>query len=163
MRFTSTSLPEKGVRRIDGYLIEDGEVPLDYEWIGCTRFTLVKPIPPYRQYLVEGRLTRQQKTSRPDNCWPELWQNLTLKEKTEAQDEWKIMGPQREEHRKRRRLSVVSDADEKQYIRVLAHAIAFHSPSTAPAMATQTFLLSLLETEVNPELLEGKSPAQRIG
>ena len=54
MRFTSTSLPEKGVRRIDDYWIEDGEGLLDYEWTGCTRFTLLKPIPPYGFEWVEG-------------------------------------------------------------------------------------------------------------
>ena len=77
-------------------------------------------------YWVEGRLTRKQKTTRPDNCWPELWQCLTPKEKKEAQDEWQKIGPEREKHRRERGIWVVPEKDAQEYKKVLAHAIALH-------------------------------------
>ena len=50
MRFTSTSLPEAGMRSIDDYWLEDRDESLDMEWTGHTRFLILKP-----QARVNGR------------------------------------------------------------------------------------------------------------
>ena len=42
VRFTSTSLPEAGMRSIDDYWLEDGDESLDMEWTGSTGFSVLK-------------------------------------------------------------------------------------------------------------------------
>ena len=40
---------------------------------GFKQFTPLEEKPPKRIYVVRGRLTRKQHTSRPGHLWPELW------------------------------------------------------------------------------------------
>ena len=101
IRFTATQLPEKKMRSIDDYWLEDKDESLDQEWTGTTRFPISKPRPKYGYNWVEGRETKIQKTTRLDKCRPELWQILTDEKKT-AQDQWAKTKSEREEQRKKR-------------------------------------------------------------
>ena len=50
---------------------------LSHVWTGRTRFTILRPSPPDGFKWCEGRSTRVQKTTRPENIWPEVWQSLS--------------------------------------------------------------------------------------
>ena len=52
----------------------------DY-WTGQTTFILLRPPPPPGQEWVLGRLIKKQKSQRPPTIWPELWCNLSPKQK----------------------------------------------------------------------------------
>ena len=41
-----------------------------------------------RIYVVRGRLTRKQLTSRPDHLWPELWKSMGKHAKLKEKQEW---------------------------------------------------------------------------
>ena len=84
MRFTSTSLPEAGMRSIDDYWLEDKDESLDMEWTGHTRLSILKPQARIGYNWVNGRETKMQKTTRPDSCLPELWQMMTVGDKKQA-------------------------------------------------------------------------------
>ena len=72
-------------KRIDDYWNIDGSRDLSDLWTGFTQFTLLKEKAPDGYMWAGGRLTRKQRTSRPDHLWPELWksmgQHAKLKEK----------------------------------------------------------------------------------
>jgi hypothetical protein len=38
--------------------------------------------------VVDGRLTRRQKTSRPPDVWPEMWQAMSRKAREKSVTEW---------------------------------------------------------------------------
>ena len=61
MRFTSTSLPEAGMRSIDDYWLEDKDESLDMEWTGHTRFSILKPQARMHYEWVSGRESKTQK------------------------------------------------------------------------------------------------------
>ena len=123
MRFTATSIPEKGMRSIDDYWIADGNEELAFEWTGSTRFPILKPQAKQFYKWVEGRETKIQKTTRPDNVWPELWQLCNPKDKLEATAIWEKLEPEREAERKTRGAWEVKPHEEKAYNKVLAAAI----------------------------------------
>ena len=97
----------------------------------------MKPEPPKGYYWVEGRLTRKQKTTRSDNCWTELWNNLTPKEQKEAQEAWKIEEPKIKAAREARNIpNHVLPEEEEAYTERLAFVKANFSIPEAPAMPT---------------------------
>ncbi len=70
---------------------------LSAEWIGRTCLDLLKPKPEGRHVLVEGRKTRQQKTSRPPNVWPETWSDASRKQRKKMIQRWEAIKPVHEE------------------------------------------------------------------
>ena len=46
-----------------------------------------------RIYVVWGRLTRKQTTSRPDNVWPDMWKHVSDAAKSKAKQKWAIEKP----------------------------------------------------------------------
>ena len=137
MRFTKTNIPERRYKEINDFWTREGDEELGFEWIGATRFTLLKTAPPNGYYWVEGRLTRKQKTTRPDNCWPETWSILTPKEKEEAVILWAKEQPEREQERDKRKIWKITDEDEDHYHKCLSEAI-LNMPKVpdAPTMLT---------------------------
>ena len=75
---------------------------LSDEWIGETRFTILrqKAKPGYEWH--DGRETRIQNTTRPPSIWPEIWNNMSLKQRQKATQKWKDEGPRRDRIRKDR-------------------------------------------------------------
>ena len=72
-RTSHTILADKQEKRNDDYWNIDGSRDLSDSWTGFTQFTLLSEKPP-EGFLWSGeRLTRKQRTSRPDHLWPELW------------------------------------------------------------------------------------------
>ena len=55
----------------------DGEKELSDAWTGFTRFVLPKERPPEGYAWSGERLTRKQKTSRPDDVWPDMWEFMS--------------------------------------------------------------------------------------
>ena len=93
-RTTHTNLDVKQVRRIDDYWNIDGSRDLSDSWTGFTQFTLLEEKPP-NGYMWSGwRLTRKQRTSRPDNLWPELWKSMGKHAKLKERQKWSHEKPQ---------------------------------------------------------------------
>ena len=59
-------------KQIEDYWNVDGEKDLLDAWTGFTRFVLLKEKPPEGYAWSGERLTRKQKTSRPDDVWPDM-------------------------------------------------------------------------------------------
>ena len=71
-RTTHTSLDVMFEKQIEDYWNVDGEKELSDAWTGFTGFVQLKERPP-EEYTWSGwRLTRKQKTSRPDDVWPDM-------------------------------------------------------------------------------------------
>ena len=51
------------------------------EWTGSTTFELLKPLPPPGYRWINGRLTRDQTTTRPDHIFPETWPSISKRQK----------------------------------------------------------------------------------
>ena len=83
MRVTETDLDTKAERRIPDIWTDntDGNPSRDLSspWVGRTMFDILRPRPPPGMKWVEGRLTRVQSTTRPDNVWPESWELMSRK------------------------------------------------------------------------------------
>ena len=88
MRKTDTDLPDKAEARIEDFWITAGTRVLDQQWTGQTVFYLLKPKPPLGMKWVSGRLTRIQKTRRPDDVWPEVWTAMSRKTQNEEIRRW---------------------------------------------------------------------------
>ena len=112
MRITKTDLdtPEDIIRDIWTTGEGDNE-ELSEEWIGSTKFWILKPKPPEGHKWIEGRLTRTQQITRPDNVWPEVWSSMTKKQKQEAQEEWRVVSSEREYARSFRSLTIFQDSE----------------------------------------------------
>jgi DNA (cytosine-5)-methyltransferase 1 len=160
MRFTSTNIPEKRFKEIEDFWLTDGPEDLSFEWTGSTRFALLKPDLPNGWYWVEGRATRKQATTRPDNCWPELWNKLTASEKEEAKRAWSKTEPEREKHRKVRKLWRIEPEEEDTYNSRLAAATAKYSTPPVPQMDTVNFMMLLHQCQPSTKLLSTLSRKQ---
>ena len=158
-RFTQTSIDAASLNKIDD-LWFDGtntvECNLDQEWIGRTRFTLLKPAPPKGWVWQDGRLTKGQKTSRPDNIWPEVWDAIkSKKEKEKLIAQWKNIGPKRYEARKARGSGVpifkIPESEVEEYESTLNKVIADYSAPPAPALPTMPLAMICKAAEVGTD------------
>ena len=75
---------------------------LGQPWTGETSFTKYSPANEPGYTSVAGRRTRTQKTKRPPNVWPEMWQIMSAKDRSDAIDIWKGLEPQYEAAMKHR-------------------------------------------------------------
>ena len=103
---------------------------------------------------------RKQLTTRPDNCWPELWNKLSPSEKKEAQKAWAKTEPERQKNRSLRMIWKIEPEEEDIYNARLAAAIEQHSPPAAPAMETVNFLMLLQQCQPSTSLLKPLSTKQ---
>ena len=91
LRITKTSsnmADEKWIE--DVWLGETANRELSEEWVGETTFVPNPPEAPKGSMWISGRLVRLQKTTRPDDVWPEVWLAMSKKQKQEARARWEI-------------------------------------------------------------------------
>ena len=80
MRTTETSIPfPENV--ISDHWTDIGTKNLSQDWTGRTILYPRMPIPLEGFKWVNGGITKIVKTSRPDRVWPEVWQNMTDKQR----------------------------------------------------------------------------------
>ena len=65
-----------------------------------------------RMYVVWGRLTRKQTTSRPDNVWPDMWKHVSDAAKSKAKQKWAIEKPKLDHARSLRGIYFIYPKDE---------------------------------------------------
>ncbi len=80
--------------------------------MGSTRFVRHNPDNEPGFTNVGGRRARKQKSSRPPDIWPEMWQMMSAKDRQEAIDAWKKLAPQSEAAVKRRAIYVETAQDD---------------------------------------------------
>ena len=89
-RTTHTSFDVLLEKNIEDYWKVDGGKELSDAWTGSTIFVLLKERPPEAYTLSGRRLTRKQKTSRPDDVWPGMWTHMSDAAKKKAKQRWTI-------------------------------------------------------------------------
>ena len=92
-RTTHTSLDVLLEKHIEDYWNVDGEKELSDRWTGFARFILLNERPPEGFSWSGVRLTRKQKTSRPDDVWPDMWDFMSDAAKKKAKQRWAIEKP----------------------------------------------------------------------
>ena len=80
VRVTTTDLENQDEKRIEDFW--DGSSPEDHRslsgwWLGETCFEKITTPVEHGHYMVSGRSTRKQTTTRPDNIWPEQWATMS--------------------------------------------------------------------------------------
>ena len=83
-RNTRTNLDVKQDKRIDDYWNIDGSRDLSAYWTGFTQFILLEEKPPDGYMWSGERWTRKQLTSRPDHLWPELWDKMSSRRRSNS-------------------------------------------------------------------------------
>ncbi len=86
---------------------------LGEEWIGETKFLKYQPDDGGWTDVV-GRKTRKQKTTRPPDIWPELWQTMSKAVRKQAADEWALLNDDFIMARKNRGMGYVEDKVESK-------------------------------------------------
>ena len=79
--------------KMEDYWNVDGERELSDAWTGFTRLILLNERPPVGYTWSGERLTRKQKTSRPDDVWADMWKFMSGAEKNRAKQRWAIEKP----------------------------------------------------------------------
>jgi len=143
LRTTETDLEHLREHVVRDYWTRDGARELSAPWTGRTVFTLLKPQPPPGFTWVMGRLTRKQKTTRPDSIRPEEWSRLGTKDKAKQIQDWEVERTARDEERAKRGITEVSKEDEQDYQDSLERAIAQHNISIAPCMPVMPMAMLL--------------------
>ena len=80
---------------------------------GFTRFTILDEKPPDGYTWSGRRLTRIEKTSRPDTLWPEIWKDMSDASKRKEKQKWAIEKPRLHKARKLRGIYFFDQADEE--------------------------------------------------
>ena len=91
----------------------DGERELSDAWTGFTRFVLPKEKPLEGHTWFGRRLTRKQKTSRPDDVWPDMWKFIYDAAKEKAKQRWAIEKPKLDNSRQLRGIFFMKPNDEE--------------------------------------------------
>ena len=91
----------------------DGEKELSDAWTRFTRFVLLKERPPEGYTWFGERLTRKQKTSRPDDVWPDTWKFMSDAAKKKAKQRWTIEKPKLDNARQLREIFFIEPNDEE--------------------------------------------------
>ena len=102
--------------------------------LGVRASTSLDPNPHQGYSWVEGRLTRVQKTTRPDSVWPEVWRTLSRKEKAKAIKAFRVESQRRETQRAKGGIYFVPDEEIQKYNNLLAKVRNELSVPAAPAM-----------------------------
>ena len=80
-------------KNVEDYWNVDGERDLSDAWTGFTRFVPLKERPSEGYTWSGRRLTRKQKTSRPDDVWPDVWKFMSDAAQKKAKQRWAIEKP----------------------------------------------------------------------
>ena len=82
------------LERIDDYWNIEGNRDSSDSSTGFTRFTFLEEKPPNGYtWSGRGRLTKKQKTSRPDCLWPEIWKDMSEAAQRKEKQKWAIEKP----------------------------------------------------------------------
>ena len=110
------------VLKISGTLMER---ELSDAWTGFTRFIVLNETPPDGYIWSGERLTRKQttknKTSVPDNVWPEMWNHMSGASKRKEKRKWAIEKPRLDNARRLRGIFIV-DPDDEEFKRIIKNA-----------------------------------------
>ena len=88
--------------------------------------------------MVWERLTRKQKTSRPDNVWPEMWTQKSDAAKKKAKKRWAIEEPKLDNARQLRGIFFVEPNDEEFQLTMKAVRSKLDVPAPAAMPCTNT-------------------------
>ena len=95
---------------------------------------LLKPPAKDGHKWVMGRLTKIQKTTRPDNLWPEIWKRLGKKQKQQEIKNWEEESAARDAARKKRGIDKIETSEIETYLKLIAEAKEKCNLPEAPAM-----------------------------
>ena len=77
---------------------------------------------------------RDHSSDKPEEIWPQVWKNMSDKEKSQAKADWAIQKPKRDTARENRKLTVPVPAFEKtSFEKALAELKVKYSSKKAPA------------------------------
>ena len=121
---------------------------LEYRWVSrlvrsLDRFHTIYSIgrrTSRRIYVVRGRLTRKQLTSRPDHPLPELWKSIGKHAKLKEKQKWSNPKLHLENARKLRGIYFI-DPEDKEFKETIKNARKKLESSVAPAMPFKIVLL----------------------
>ena len=87
-----------------------------------------------RIYMVRVRLTRKQKTSRPDEVWPDMWKFMSDAAKKKAKQRWAIEKPKLDNARQLRGIyfSEPDDEEFKLTMKASRRKLEVPMPATMP-------------------------------
>lgn len=105
-RYTYTDLSSECETKIKDFWPTENVKPLSDFWIGRTEFELLRPKAKKGYHWCDGRLTRRQKTDRPPDIWPEIWDAMSKKEKKLAVERWRKEWPRRKAAQQGRHLYI---------------------------------------------------------
>jgi hypothetical protein len=133
-RRTHTDIEVLSENQVDDLWTDDGERELSFPWRGKTVFDILHlPAPPGYEYQ-SGRLTKVQKTARPENVWVEVWRGMGPAQQAKAKEEWKKLKPLRDAARHRRGIFGIPEDEKEAYQKAMAEARAKLAPPKFPAM-----------------------------
>ena len=112
-RTPHTSLDVLLEKHIEDYWNVVGEKELSDAWTGFTRFVLLQERPPEEYTWSRRRLTRKQKTSRPNDVWPDMWKLMSAAPKKKAKEKWAIKKPKLDNARQLRGIFFIEPEDEE--------------------------------------------------
>ena len=96
-RITYTDINSQSEATISDYWPIATPRDLSCLWTGKVIFQLLRPDPGPHHQWIDGRLTKRQKTTRPDNIWPEVWERMGKSRKRAAIRQWEQEKPLMEE------------------------------------------------------------------
>ena len=134
LRKTTTDLDDYKEKEIQDIWSLDKDKQLSGQWTGRTSFTILKSRPPHGYKWVDGRLTKIQKTKRPDSIRPEEWPHLSRKEQLKEIVLWQEEGPKRQKARDERNRHHIEDDEVEEYTKILAKAKEEFGVPAAAAM-----------------------------
>ena len=132
-RNTHTNLDVKQEKRIDDYWNIDGSRDLSDPWTSFTQFTPLEEKAPDRFVRSGERLTRKQRTSKPDHLWPELWKSMGKHAKLKEKQKWSNEKFHLENARKLRGIYFI-DPEDTEFKETIKNARKKLETSVAPAM-----------------------------
>ena len=148
-RTTDTSLDVLLEKNIEDYWNVDGEKELSgVHGSGFTRFVPLKERPPEGFSWSGERLTRNQKNSRPDDVWPDMWTHVSDAEEKKAKHRWAIEKPKLENARQLRGIFFIEPNDEEFKLTMIAARRKLEVPMPA-ALPCKTSIKSSGETHRN--------------
>ena len=134
----------------EDYWNVDGEKELSDAWTGFTRFILSNERPLEGHTWSGRRLTRKQKTTRPDDVWPDMWTHMSDAAKKKAKQRWAIEKPKLDNARQLRGIFFIEPNDGEFKLTMKAARRKLQVPMSA-AMPCKIPIKSSGET---PSVLE---------
>ena len=116
----------------DEYWNIDGSRDLSDLWTGFTQYNLLDEKAP-DGFMLSGRLTRKQLTSRPDHLRPELWKSMGKHAKLKEKQKWSEEKLHLENARKLRGIYFI-DPEDTEFKETIKNARKKLETSVAPAM-----------------------------